>query len=246
MESPREIFDHCCLEIAAHLAARGFQYRPSQHSAVRVSGDLKLEIHFQSSSRNYRVTETRGSGLRRALSTLPVFGDLATFGNVTLIEHAQVFSKALKSFRRAVPGAWATDGAITGGQIGNLQVPAKWVTFNLANPNTRPAIIAKAKKLIDTVGVPYLERFNEPEDVINGLLQGTMPWTWEPTALEYVCCFGAEQQALQLLERFVSETKTRGEYSAAVSQYREHGTPDAWDSRAACRLAKAAIILGLE
>jgi hypothetical protein len=246
MDSAREIFDQCCVEIAAHLTAFGFQYHPSQHSAVRAIGDLKFKIHFQSSSRNYLVADTRGSGFNRALSKLPVFGDLATFGNITLVEHANVSSKSLRSFRCAVPGAWATNGAVIGGQIGNLQEPAKWVQFNLANPNTRRAVIAKAKKLIDNVGIPYLERFNEPDNVINGLLEGTMPWMWEPSALEYVCCFGAKQKALQLLNRFISKPEVREEYTAAVSLYKEHGTPDAWDSRAAGRLAKSAIILGME
>ncbi len=179
------------------------------------------------------------------MSRLPVFGDLATFGSITLIEHATVSSKALKIFRRAVPGAWASDGSVTGGQIGNLQVPAKWVTFNLANPNTRHAVVAEAKKLITDVGIPYLERFNDPEGVIHGLLEGTMPWMWEPSALEYVCCFGSKQKAQQLLQRFIAELGVRDEYISAVSQYKEHGIPDAWDSRAA-GLAKSAIVLGME
>ncbi len=246
MESAREIFDQCCVEIASYLEAFGFQYRPSKHSAVRANGDLKFEIHFQSSSRNYLLADTYGSAFDRALSKFPLFGDLAAFGNITLIEHANVSSKALKIFRRAVPGAWASDGAVTGGQIGNLQVPAKWVTFNLANPNTRHAVVARAKELITDVGIPYLERFYKPEDVIQSLLEGTMPWTWEPSALEYVCCFGKRQKALRLLERFIAEPEVRDEYTAAVSQYKGHGTPDAWDSTAAARLAKSAIILGME
>jgi hypothetical protein len=246
MESAREIFDQACAEIAAQLAPFGFQYRRSQHSAVRATGDLKFVIHFQSSPRNYLLASTQGSGLSRVLSKLPGLGDLATFGNVTLIEHASVSSKALRSFRRTVHGAWHTNGAVTGGQIGNLQEPAKWVEFNLANPNTRRAVIDEAKKLIDHVGIPYLERFHEPENVIIGLLEGTMPWMWRPSALEYICCFGTKQKALQLLERLISEPEVRDEYKAAVSHYKAHGTPDVWDSRAACCLAKSAIILGME
>jgi hypothetical protein len=241
----RQIFDQCCVEIAAHLAALEFHYYSSRHSAVRVHGDLTLEIHFQSSSRNYLVAGKEGSSFRRLSAKLPLLGEIVAFGNVVLIEHANVSSKAMKAFRRAIPGAWATDGMVAGGQIGNLRRPAKWVRFNLANPHVRPAVIADAIKLIDTVALPFFELFNQPEDVIDRLIGGSIPWTWEPNALEYACCFGNKMQASQLLKRFVSELENSDEYCDAISQYNKHGTPDAWDSRPAGRLAKAAIILGL-
>lgn len=36
-----------------------------------------------------------------------------------------------------------------------------------------------------------------------------MPWTWEPTALEYVCCFGSTDQALQLLNNLITDSPSR-------------------------------------
>jgi hypothetical protein len=102
MESAREIFNKCCIEIAAPLAETGFQYRPSKHSAIRASGDLKFEIRFQSSFRNYLVPDGGANKLKQAVSKLMPFGDFTTFGNVTLIEHASVYSKMVKNFRKSV------------------------------------------------------------------------------------------------------------------------------------------------
>jgi hypothetical protein len=235
MEKAREIFNKCCIEIAASLADTGFQYRPSKHSAIRASGDLKFEIHFQSSFRNYLVTDGDADRLKRVVSKLTSFGDFATFGNVTLIEHASVRSNMLKNFRKSLPNSWTADDAVTGGQIGNLRSPAMWVEFNLANPYTRTKVITEARL------------FKNPADVVARLLDGSMPWTWEASALEYVCCFGSRDQALQLLNRFINESPTRAaEYRDVLLRYRSDGTPEVWDSRAPARLAKAAIILGLD
>jgi hypothetical protein len=247
MEKAREIFNRCCIEIAASLADTGFQYRPSKHSAIRASGDLKFEIHFQSSFRNYLVTDGDADRLKRVVSKLTSFGDFATFGNVTLIEHALVRSKMLKNFRKSLPNSWTADDAVTGGQIGNLRAPAMWVDFNLANPYTRTKVITEARRLIDTVALPYFDLFKNPADVVARLLDGSMPWTWEASALEYVCCFGSLDQALQLLNRFINESPGRAaEYRDVLLRYRSDGTPEVWDSRAPARLAKAAIILGLD
>ena len=247
MDKAREIFNQCCTEIAASLADTGFQYRPSKHSAIKASGDLKFEIHFQSSFRNFLVTGGDADRLKRVASKLTSFGDLATFGNVTLIEHASVRSKILKNFRKSLPNSWTADDAVTGGQIGNLRSPAMWVEFNLANPYTRTEVITEARRLIDTVALSYFDLFKNPADVVARLLDGSMPWTWEASALEYVCCFGSMEQALQLLNRFINESPSRAaEYRDALLRYRSDGTPEVWDSRAPARLAKAAIILGLD
>jgi hypothetical protein len=247
MEAAREIFNQCCAEIAASLADADFQYRTSKHSAIRMSGDLTFEIHFQSSFRNYLVPNEGGDGLKRVISKLIPLGDLATFGSVTLIEHATVYSKMIKKFRESLPSIWTVNDAVTGGQIGNLRSPAKWIQFNLANPHTRTKVVAEAAKLIDTVALPYFELFKNPAEVIARLLDSSMPWTWEPSALEYVCCFGSKDQALQLLDRLINDSPARrAEYHGQLLRYRSDGLSEVWDSKAASRLAKAAIILGLD
>jgi hypothetical protein len=247
METAREVFDSCCTKIAADFTDSGFRYHPTRHSAVKTNGDLKFEIHFQSSTRNYLVRDGGVNKLRSIAAKLMPFGDLSAFGNVTLIEHASVFSKRMKDFRRSVPHAWARNDAVTGGQIGNLQLPPKWVQFNVANPHTRTAVISEARRLVDAVAMPYFERFENSAEVIACLLDGSMPWTWEPSALEYACCFGDTDQALRLLTRFINEAPGRdAEYRDVLSRYRTDGPPDVWESTAPARLAKAALILGLD
>jgi hypothetical protein len=247
MKSAREIFNDCCNEIAKSLAEDGFQYRPSKHSAIRADGDLTVEIHFQSSFRNYVLPDANVSKLKQRIAKLVPFGDLATYGSVTLIEHASVRSKALKNFRKSLTKAWTTEDAVTGDQIGNLQSPAKWVEFNLANPYTRNEVIAEALRLIGGVALPYFKLFQNSTEVIARLLDGSMPWTWEASALEYVCCFGKTDDAKQLLERFVNESPGRAaEFREVLRRYRSDGTPEAWESKVSARLAKAAIILGLD
>lgn len=59
----------------------------------------------------------------------------------------------------------------------------------LANPKRRDCIISEVVELIRTIALPYLERFSNPREVIAGLISGTMPWWWEPGALEYVRLF---------------------------------------------------------
>ncbi len=247
MESAREIFNNCCAEIATPLAESGFQYYPSKHTARRTCGDLKFEIHFQSSSRNYLAPNDGASILKRVASKLMPLGDLVTFGSVTLIEHASVRSKMMKAFRKTLHNGWTLDDYVTGGQIGNLRSPARWVTFNLANPHTRSGTVSKARQLIETVALPHFELFNNPPDVIARLLDGSIQWMWESSALEYVCCFGSVGQANQLLNKLIDEgPDRRAEYRDTLLRYRSDGVPEAWGSGAPERLAKTAIILELE
>lgn len=140
-----------------------------------------------------------------------------------------------------------TDDLITAGQIGNLQAKPKWLEFNLASPHRRDRVVGEVIGLIRTIALPYLERFSSPQEIIAGLIAGTMPWWWEPSALEYVACFGTLSQAQELLGRYVHMRPGQAkEFRERLDEYRKEGIPEAFDSRAAGRLAKAALALGLE
>ena len=185
--------------------------------------------------------------LKHVVSKLMPFGDLVMFGKVGFIAHAMVRSKELKVFRKSLPSSWANDDIVMGDQIGNLHSPARWFEFNLANPITRSKKVGKIRALIDSVALPYFEVFQNPADVIARLLDGSMPWTWEPNALEYVCCFGGADQAAQLLNEYIKRSADRrDEYHESLLRYRANGIPQVWDSGLPGRLAKAAIVLGLD
>ena len=243
----RNIYNAACAQIAAALAQDGFDYRPSEHTLMRRDGDFTREISFQSSFRNFTLPEQGTGVLQKAASLLPLIGETATFGSVTLIAHSGVRSKAFKLWRASQKYPLGSDDLITGGQIGNLQAKPKWLEFNLANPQRRDRVITEVVELIRTIALPYLARFANPQEVIAGLIGGTMPWWWEPSALEYVARFGAPTQARELLVRYVTiRPGQEKEFRERIDEYRKQGVPEAFDSRAAGRLAKAALALGLE
>jgi len=247
MGEARDIYTAACTQIAAALVQDGFRYRTSKQALVSQDGDLTREITFQSSFRNFVVPETGGSGfLQRAVSWLPGT-DLVTFGNVSLIAHAAIRSKAIKLWRASLKQPLGLGDVVTGGLIGNLQDKPKWIQFNLANPRRRDQVIGDVIDLIRTVVLPYMGHFSDPQQVVRGLLEGTLPWDWEPSALEYIACFGTLQQCQDLLARYLqTRSEQMEEYRERIREYRENGVPEAFDSRAPGRLAKAALTLGLE
>jgi len=247
MGEARNIYNAACAQIAAALAQEGFEYRPSKHALARRDEDLTREITFQSSFRNFTLSEQGAGVLQQAVSLLPFVGETMAFGSVMLIAHTAVRSKSFKLWRASQNQPLGSDDLVTAGQIGNLQAKPKWLEFNLANPKRRDYIISEVVELIRTIALPYLERFSNPREVIAGLISGTMPWWWEPGALEYVACFGTLTQARELLMRYIQMRPGQGkEFRERIDEYRKQGIPEAFDSRAPGRLAKAALALGLE
>jgi hypothetical protein len=190
MGEARNIYNAACAQVAAALTQEGFEYRPSKHTLARRDDDLTREITFQSSFRNFTLPEPGAGVLQQAVSLLPLVGETMAFGSVTLIAHTAVRSKSFKLWRASQKQPLGSDDLITAGQIGNLQAKPKWLEFNLANPQRRDRVIRDVVELIRTIALPYLERFSRPQEVIAGLIGGTMQWWWEPSALEYVACFG--------------------------------------------------------
>jgi len=246
MGQAREIFVAVCSEIATALAHHGFEYRQSKQTLVKRDGDLTLEIHFQSSHSNYLVAdEVRATAA--VSGSVPSSSHLTSWGSVTLIVHVSVRSRAIKAWRRSLSQPLRTDDAVSGGQIGNLQRTPEWIEFNLANPNHRQTIIKKAAELIEDIALPYFDRFRNPSEVIVALIAGTLPWFWEPAAVEYACCFGTIDQARRMLETYLDKfPEAKAEYHHRLQDYSLTGIPDSSDSSLSGRLAKAAILLGID
>lgn len=99
MGKARNIYNAACAQIAAALAQDGFEYRPSKHVLVRGGDDLTREITFHSSFRNFALPEQGAGFVRKAVSLLPLVGESAAFGSVTLIAHTGVHSKTFKLWR---------------------------------------------------------------------------------------------------------------------------------------------------
>jgi hypothetical protein len=247
MGKARTIYLDACARIAASFADDGFVYRPSKQSLVRKNGDLMCEVAFQSDARNFlREGLPSDTALDRELARPPGGDDIRKFGLVGVSTHAVVRSKALKVWRASLEKPLNTGDVVAGGQVGNLRAKYEWIEFNLANPERRSYFIQGAVDLIRSVALPYFARFSDPQEVIHGLHDGTIPSFWEHTALEYACCFGTLDQAKSLLRRFLeARPECVEEYRRRIHDYQRNGIAPYFNTPAG-RLAAAALALGLE
>jgi hypothetical protein len=248
MGLPREIYLSACGRIAEAFVEEGFDYQPGQQRMLKCEGDLTLDIHFQSSRRNFLVNKNDDPGIgKRQISSYLSFGELQAYGNVALITHAGGHSKTFELWQSKHPHPCGAKGLIAGGQIGNLQKKHRWIEYNLANPRTRAKQIELAIQLIRLVGLPYLYAFRNPTKLIQRLIDGQLQGFSESGALEYVMCFGSSDQAKKLLEALLGAfPDQRKEYQDWVERYRKNGVTDVQESRRAPRIARAAIALGLD
>ena len=79
------------------------------------------------------LPEQEAGFVQKAVSLLPLVGEIAAFGSVTLIAHTGIHSKTFKLWRASQKQPLGSDDLITAGQIGNLQAKPKWLEFNLAD-----------------------------------------------------------------------------------------------------------------
>lgn len=104
MGLPREIYLGACGLIAEAFVADGFSYQPNQQRLIKREGDLTLDIHFQSSPRNFLVNRSNERSIaKRVISSIVPLGELQTYGSVTLITHAVGHSKTLQRWRSTQP-----------------------------------------------------------------------------------------------------------------------------------------------
>jgi hypothetical protein len=195
---------------------------------------------FQSSFRTFLFPEADASSLpRRSVESLPGADDLVTFGNVSLIAHAAIRSKAIKLSRASLKQTLNTGDRVTGGQIGNLQARAKWIEFNLANPYRRDRVIHDVTDLIRSVALPYLASL-----IHSKLLRGCgkeqcrgignqAPWNTYPASARFnkqgICSLGTCASApsrWRNIESGFTNTKTMASPKALIQSH-----PAGWRRR---------------
>jgi hypothetical protein len=248
MGLPREIYLGACGQIAEAFVEDGFSDQPNQQCLVKCEGDLTLDIHFQSSRRNFLVNKNNQKSMaKRFILSFSPSAELYTFGNVALVTHAEVRSKALEQWQSKQPYTSWGKGLVASGQIGNLQEKHQWIEFNLANPHTRERQLKLAIHLVRSVGLPFLYAFRDPAKIIELLIDGHIQGFSENGALEYAMCFGSTRQAKKLFEALLKAfPEQRNEYMEWLERYRKNGIPEAQESRRATRIARAAHTLGLD
>ncbi|KAA3445737.1 hypothetical protein C7I87_31970 [Mesorhizobium sp. SARCC-RB16n] len=76
--------------------------------------------------------------------------------------HVSVHNKALKAWDERSSWPFGVREWAAGGQIGNLQLPHDWWTWNIADPHTRQIKIADIIGKIQKIALPFFDRFDTP------------------------------------------------------------------------------------
>lgn len=222
-EPPRDVYLKACQYIAEALATDGFTYARSSQMLTRKTKDFSFQIHFQSDRNN-------------------VAGEL-----VALWIHADVLSKRLKAWREAQPKPLHTGDGVAGSQIGNLILPASWMEWNLASPDSRADLLADAVATIRQILFPYFALFADPNLLCLKLIAEELPGFRLSCAIEFLLCYGDKQMAESYLRRFLlAHQNILGEYLSELEKLRRDGIPQARRTGYAIELAYVTIAYGLQ
>lgn len=178
-EVPRQIYLRCCEEVAASLRQQGFSYAKSGPYCTKRDGDFKYQIAFQSSHNN-------------------VPGE-----HVALWMHAIVTAPRLKRWRSQQIAPLRQDDWVAGGAVHLLSGSATWLEWDVAEPQTRDEVVSDAVEFARTVILPFFQRFEQQESLIEFLAQEGMSSAFDASIVESALCFGSFEGAQRLLDSFV-------------------------------------------
>lgn len=118
------------------------------------------------------------------------------------------------------------DGWIAGGMVHLLNRKHAMIEWELANDETRPAVVADAIQFIRTEVFPYFQRFSDPVAVISELsLKETMAFELA-SSIEFALCFGSHDQEQAILNRFVAQRKDlHDQIEIGTQAFRRDGLP---------------------
>ena len=247
MTEARQIFLEACQNVAAALEPEGFKWRKSTTDLVRKERDLKFIVRFQSSTRNALVepkTITRASIFAKLTGKI---GELYSFGSVAFIAHVAVEDERIGRWRNSLSRAVCTGGLIASTNIGYLAPQNTWLEVNLAPPRARDKRIREVNELIRGPGLRYFKQFDRPHEIVERLKSDRFPGMLEFGEVEYAVFHGSVESGRAVLERCLKQWPgSNQDYKTAIAEYRATGIPDWWDSKAGARLAKVAMLLGIE
>jgi hypothetical protein len=255
MGEPREIYQDACLAIANAFEAEGFRWRKSQCDLVKKDRGLTFEILFQSSPRNQLIDGTANGQRGQAtpdnpelfLSLEQKIEEIHQFGSISFIVHLSVGDESVKKWRASLLHPVSDGGVVAGTNIGYVSPKQTWLEVNLANPYARSYRIAALIDLTRSFGFPYFDQFHFPGEVVNKVVQSDIPGISETLALEFAVFYGDHQTGRRVIDRYFQKwPDCKDEYQSSLRKYRENGIPSWWDSSAGPRLAKAAMMLGIE
>jgi hypothetical protein len=256
MGEPRDIYTKACCDVASAFESVGFRWRKSRHDIVKIEGDLTFSVWFQSSFRNALLGESADPVVTSSVPSkselfVPLelaLAEIRTFGSVSFMAHVGVHAASMKKWRATLANPIRNDDGVAGTNLGHLAANApRWLDVNLANPRARTGRIAAMIDLITTSAFPYFDRFRHPSEVVASLLDRSDPGMTDDMELEYAVCYGATQDGLKVLERYLKRwPECIEEYQGSLRKYRECGIPSALPGRPGPRLARMAMALGIQ
>jgi hypothetical protein len=195
-EDSRAVYLSACSAIASNFESLGFRYAKSGPHFSRLEEPFAYRVSFQSSHNNIPGRHVR------------------------LWMHATVQSKMLQAWRRSrLPPNFVND-FVAGGMVHRLRMKHAMVEWELADPATRPSVIADAVAFLQSDVLPYFAQFRDPKALIRDLSQREIPAFDLRPSVEFAICFGDIESGQRVLERFLTD---RPDLSSAIAQVEEHG-----------------------
>jgi len=254
MREARQVFLDACQKVAAALEPEGFRWRKSTTDLVRKEGELKFTVRFQSSTRN-ALSDAKGvTATAKGLFRTSIFADVKrkveeiySFGSVAFIAQVAVEDQRIEKWRKSLSRPVSVGAVVASTNIGYLAAQNTWLDVNLASPRSRDKRIRELIQLVRDAGFPYFAQFRRPRQIVEGLTKQSLQGMLEFGEVEYAVFYGSREIGRRVIERCLRQWPgSDQEYEAAVGEYRATGIPEWWDSKAGARLAKAAMLLGIE
>lgn len=198
---PREVLDVACAQLGSELKYDGFRYLRSQRVLRRKKADLNCEIWIESSQYNVR-------------------------GSTVIVRPSiMITSNALRNWKLAHPRSQTAPSqfdrtwvGLVGAALHNILNETEYqkrpATFewNVANPNTRDAVVNDVVRFCRKFTLPYFALFEDSKAVLEVLIVGdknnrgstSIPGLNVQEAVEYALCFGTIEQASAVLFRYHS------------------------------------------
>jgi hypothetical protein len=181
VEESRDVYRNACQAIAARFELLGFKYRKTHPRFFRKDNLFEYRVTFQSSHHNIPGR------------------------HVQLWMHASVHSKTLLSWRESRVVANMRNDFVAGGMV-HLLTEHAMVQWELADPVSRPSVIDDAVAFIQSVVLPFFDRFKDIRPLILDLSERTPSKAFQlRQSVELALCFGNQECGQRILDRFMSE-----------------------------------------
>ena len=235
MEEARQIFLDACVSVAAAFEPDGFRWRKSKTDIVKKDGNLTFAIQFQTSPRNRLLNpNVRIEIPNEAARVSSLFYGLKkkirhiySFGSVAFRVHLTVEDEVVGKWRTTLPRAVGVGSMVASTNVGYLSPEDNWLDLNLAQGRLRDKHIKKIIDLVRGVGFSYFDRFRNPRQVVQSIIEGSFQGMLDFHQVEYAVYYGSQSAGRQVIQRcFGQWPGSEEEYRATIQDYQKNGIPE--------------------